>query len=160
MVRLFTALLLFLGLIANGQSIRTYSFTPAGASVNEGSYKMLWQIGGITKGASSKDNTFVYQDFFSNNQLVAITSTENNVDRDIAIYPNPSSEFINIESRNAEILNYTLIDSKGNIVRDINYTKFGDRDQLNIANLTNGLYILQLNIENNPKPLKIKILKK
>lgn len=160
MVRLITAALVLSGLIVNAQSIRTYSFTPAGASVNEGTYKMLWQIGGITQGASSKNNINVYQDFFAFNELVAITSTEKYNSDDIAIYPNPASEYLNIENRNYEIQNYTLIDSKGNLIRNIKVSNFADRDQLDIANLTNGLYILQLHLTNNPKPIQIKILKK
>lgn len=160
MVRLFTAILLLAGLIANGQSIRTYSFSPAGASVSHDTYKVLWQIGGITQGASAYENTTVYQDYFSNNELVAITGSDNSEFTNMLVYPNPASDFINIEFTSGDLREYQLIDTQGNVIKNISIERFGSIDKLTLDNLANGLYLLSITSEGDSKPVQIKLFKR
>lgn len=71
--------------------------------------------------------------------IFSIKSITNTLDQfnleNINIYPNPSSDFINIDSDNEK----TIIDSFGNIIIQTTDTK------INIQNLNNGIYFLHIN---------------
>ncbi len=92
-----------------------------------------------------------------------ITSVQNNLDinSDFTFFPNPASHIINIRMNNALKLsqpNYKIIDIEGNIIKK-DFIISNDW-QIEIQNLANGLYFLQLfDSSNLLKTSKISILK-
>jgi hypothetical protein len=73
-----------------------------------------------------------------------------NLNKKISIYPNPTKNYINIkysESTN-ENFQYSILDLTGRIVKN-GTTKFSE--QINIESLTSGNYIIQIEIENGKK---------
>jgi len=59
----------------------------------------------------------------------------------LSIYPNPTSETLNIEMENAEAFNYQIIDLKGVIVNSVENFQ---ESQIEVTSLIQGVYILQI----------------
>lgn len=80
---------------------------------------------------------------------------------DISVYPNPTSDFVNISMVGTEFENeklfYKLYDIQGRLLRQHSINQ--PETQVNLNNLTNSIYILVVYVDN--KVLKsFKILKK
>jgi hypothetical protein len=72
----------------------------------------------------------------------------------ISIYPNPSSEFININSKNENINSVKIFDSLGRLIftsNEINLNTF----TIDVSGFASGLYLININ-ENTNKRLLIK----
>lgn len=65
------------------------------------------------------------------------------------VFPNPTSQFVElrINSNENEMLSYTLLDANGNLIeRDL---LSGNSREINLTSLSNGIYYLRVNNENN-----------
>ena len=60
---------------------------------------------------------------------------------DISIYPNPTSDFITIKTAENSNVNYEIIDMMG---KKLNFGSFQFSTTIDITNLTNGIYYVQL----------------
>ena len=78
--------------------------------------------------------------------------TDVNVDFNniISIYPNPSSDYLNLNS-NKEIISYTIINILGEVISE---KKGANIKMIDITNLDNGNYTIILDTKNNSKTLK------
>lgn len=77
----------------------------------------------------------------------ASTSIEDDLlSKAIQIYPNPSNGLIFIESsqNTFPILNLSVLDSKGNKISQKEYKNFSGKHTLEISNISNGLYFIQI----------------
>jgi len=61
---------------------------------------------------------------------------------EIIIYPNPTSEFINIVNANSQIERVEIIDIQGRIM--IIQSIGGNQANINISNLNSGIYIIKI----------------
>lgn len=68
---------------------------------------------------------------------------------DMSFFPNPTSDVLNIESRDATIQNYRVIltDANGRVLRNNRFN--GTVNQINFATLPTGVYTLQLEVNGN-----------
>jgi len=66
---------------------------------------------------------------------------ENNVNQGLLVYPNPANDVLNIQSNELSFA-YTLLNSTGQIV--LKGTSNQSRTELELDNLTNGVYILHI----------------
>ena len=82
--------------------------------------------------------------FFSEKTL---SIKENELEKAIAIYPNPSKEFvtINVISNTIEISNVSILDFQGRIIIE----KRANFNKINISKLAKGIYFLKLKTDNN-----------
>lgn len=85
--------------------------------------------------------------------LLDINNKFENVDRKIVIFPNPSSDVINIQSENINIQTIHIYDINGKFIDKHNHTSFS------IANLNTGIYILKITSDQN-KSFYSKFIKK
>ncbi|MEZ4723794.1 MAG: T9SS type A sorting domain-containing protein [Candidatus Kapaibacterium sp.] len=84
------------------------------------------------------------------------SSVEEDIVSELGVYPNPTSNYLNIVNKDNLPLEVELLDLNGNIVlRNTEY--FGK--SLNLTNLFSGVYILKLNYKNHSKIEKITIIK-
>lgn len=67
---------------------------------------------------------------------------DNAPDLDVTVYPNPSSEVLNIKTSSFEGVEYSLIDSKGNIVRNGELSQ--NLTTIQVDQLASGNYTLSL----------------
>lgn len=59
----------------------------------------------------------------------------------VNIYPNPTSEFINIEANNVELTSIKVFSLQGQLVKEFNNS---DKKNLDLSDLKNGLYFMAL----------------
>lgn len=91
-----------------------------------------------------------------------ITSVkENHVSGLVPIYPNPASNYIYIDLSSIEegIRKIKIIDIFGNTVKSINDNNNGDRIRLNLADMPNGTYFLQIGTDFDRYVEKIVVVK-
>lgn len=79
-----------------------------------------------------------------------VLGTQNNSSSEFSIYPNPSSDFINFKGNFSKTIEYSIADVSGRTF--LKSTTTGN--QLDVRNLSKGVYILNLKIENQTKTFK------
>lgn len=106
------------------------------------------QPNGITKNAIT--DIIIHSNMCSENSVINIegefVSSVSKNEADFSIYPNPSSDFINVISKE-EPNSFRIFDLNSNLITEREYNK----DQINISHLSSGTYILELKIKNKTK---------
>ena len=94
-----------------------------------------------------------YQDqSFEGDTLTFYTETAfSNFKNEIRVYPNPAQNFVFIE--NAQNWNYYLVDAQGKIIRQGIF--YSNKSELNLKNVSSGLFYLQLRKGNKIKKFKL-----
>lgn len=85
-----------------------------------------------------------------------ISNVEEDIVNEIAIYPNPTSNFLNIANTDGLPIDINIYDISGNNV--LNHTEFID-NSLDLSNLGSGIYIVKINYKNHTKVEKITVIK-
>lgn len=93
--------------------------------------------GGI---ACYEDNSIFYKFIFGSCENFP-TGISTSSKLDISIYPNPTSDFITIKTAENSNVNYEIIDMMG---KKLNFGSFQFSTTIDITNLTNGIYYVQL----------------
>ncbi|WP_130736276.1 T9SS type A sorting domain-containing protein [Flavobacterium sp. J27] len=101
-------------------------------------------------GFSNSNITAIIDEIRISTATLSFETIEN--DRNLSIYPNPSSNFITVKNIDTRI-DYHVMDLNGTIIMkgEINQ----NNDKINLKKLTSGLYLLKLGYQN-----PIKIMKK
>ena len=89
-----------------------------------------------------------------------VTSVQENDIPSVSVYPNPTKDIINIKW-NARINNgtITIFDLQGRLLKTENINSNSNQYQLNLSDLPNGIYILEVNSMNFKYNQKIKVTK-
>ena len=140
---------LFLGLALNAQQIKQEVIASAGGynKSQDNSISISWTLGEtIIPTFTSQDGTLILTHGFQ--QKLIITTVEENLEDlvDVTIYPNPTSEMINIQfqtSPDKEILVY-LLDGSGKLVKTDRIDVAMMNKTINMQDLPAGLYYLRL----------------
>jgi len=82
---------------------------------------------------------------------------DGDINYEASVYPNPTSDILNIEVGNFEEIEYALIESSGRIVLEGNLTDF--ITQVRVDHLEPGSYHLQLTDAENNQLKNFKLLK-
>ena len=95
------------------------------------------------------DNIWVYQG------VEPVAVEENKLLNEVKIYPNPSNNTLTLELGTNSLTNasYQLIDMTGRIVKA--NTIYQNRTFINVADLTNGIYFVNVVNEHGNKVLKL-----
>ncbi|MCB8964863.1 MAG: endonuclease [Bacteroidales bacterium] len=79
----------------------------------------------------------------------------NNTSKSIKVYPNPFSNYLNIETENSGITNVSILNVIGTVISQVNFST--DSYQLNTSGLKAGIYIIKIN--SNGKIAAIRVVK-
>jgi len=113
---------------------------------------MIWEISQDTKDKNTSLLTVIYKTYKG-----VYTQILNNQEKnDIIIYPNPATDFINIDLQ--ELNRYytiNILDSMGQVVKTINIEPNKKSFSINISNLTPGIYFLQINDKTSKRIIKV-----
>lgn len=101
-----------------------------------------------------------------NNETAAVLSqlylnntdlkTQNfNKERAIALYPNPTENYLQIDAKNATINSIEVIDSTGKLVNNLHILD----NSIDISHLSKGVYIIKFALEGSSFPLTKKFIK-
>jgi len=78
-------------------------------------------------------------------------TNENDLNNLIKIFPNPASNYLQIETKGIEIPKVTIIDLQGKEI----LVKTNNLDRINVSNLSKGVYFIKLNTPNTTITKKI-----
>lgn len=89
----------------------------------------------------------------SNASIYCLTATnEVTIEKPTLLYPNPSQDYIYLEHSNAENIKYRIYDFSGKLLKQWESQEIIEK--IDIQNLKNGLYLLELQSQNGNKSLK------
>ncbi len=75
----------------------------------------------------------------------SLSTQQSNLEQQVSIYPNPTNSVINIENKSGLNYTYKMYSVTGQLLAR------GDKQQLSVNQLPQGLYLLQLDFENGQK---------
>jgi hypothetical protein len=146
---LWTLLMMFLALSAGAQQIKQEVIASAGGyNVASGNtISISWTLGEtIIPTFTSQDGSLVLTHGFQ--QKIVITTVEENFINPvkITVFPNPTSEIVNIEFEtptDAEITLF-LLNNQGSLVKTIQIPTTTLTKEINMQDLPSGIYYLRL----------------
>jgi len=96
------------------------------------------------------DEVRIYDREINQSEVTALYNGATNINKinnnNISIFPNPSKNYIQIQANSLDIEKYSIIDINGKTIKQINYTN--NNNIIDISNLPNGVYILNIVTEN------------
>ena len=92
-----------------------------------------------TDGATAGVKTYYFDNVAIYDPTVNVNSISSN--NEFSVYPNPANSYIRVNV--TQNLNYKILDLSGSVV----ITGKIENKDININNLSNGIYVLQLNTE-------------
>ena len=101
----------------------------------------------------SANNASLYAKYELHYTLANVLDILNKEELSIQIFPNPTSDYLNFSFQsNSNRNSFELYDIKG---RKVMTTTIHSGEQLNMSNLTNGIYLYNINIDGNSQSGKI-----
>ncbi|WP_158849464.1 T9SS type A sorting domain-containing protein [Algibacter sp. L1A34] len=133
-----TILSLLITYLGYSQSIEKYSIDSGGASTSADGIQMIYTIGEVNVQELSADNILLSEGFI-NGDMDKITLSSNNLEFGLGfkIYPNPTSNYINVESK-IDVDRFEIYDLSGKKVLSSN-----NYEKINVEDLSKGLYLLK-----------------
>lgn len=154
---LFLLLCLYSTSWLSGQSVSPQVISSAGGHLVGTDVQMSWTLGELSVETIESGSVILTQGFHQSNLM--ITAWEDLAkDISVDIYPNPTSDWINIELQASSDIQVKLLDAMGrSVVSKLALVE--GANQLNLSGATPGLYFLQL-IDQDQQTLKtFKIVK-
>ncbi len=155
---LFLSALISLAFFANAQTITPDVVSGGGDYFSNSNYSIAWTVGEPVIETLTGTNYTLTQGFHQG--IWNIVNVEKQIaNTDINVYPNPTSDYINIDITGVNSSDYQiqLFDNLGNLLLDKSYE---DAKQISLQKYARSLYYVKvLNVKNN-KFDSYKILKK
>ncbi|MBF4985828.1 T9SS type A sorting domain-containing protein [Nonlabens mediterrranea] len=108
-------------------------------------------LGSLNDGDSFSNTAEIYFDFnfpiITNTEIVTIMSTASineTTDSSISIYPNPTTDFINLSSSN-RLESATIVDMNGRVVDQVRFRESNTEELISLERLKTGLYFIKIN---------------
>lgn len=138
-----------------------------GKNLSSENLKMTFTLGEISVGSNNEDQNINAQQGFQIPRITVIKSqniankTElNPLELEISVYPNPSSDFINIALDPQEaIVFYRVFDNTGQMIVSDEIPAYQNSSKIDVRNLPNSTYFLNLHDKNGNIISNFKILK-
>lgn len=139
-MKLLTVLIsLSLVFIGQAQSIEKFSIDSGGATATAGGIQMLYTIGEVNVQEYSSENLSVSEGFINNEVLTTLAISEPEIYKQkIIVYPNPTSEIININTK-IKITKIKMYDALGRQVSDLRYS-----NKISVGSFESGVYFIRL----------------
>ena len=96
--------------------------------------------------------------FITNSNSNIITSTNNSLDSNIKVYPNPTASYVNISTNTMSVDEIKIYNSNGVQVNKIELNSNSKNTQIDLSSLDRGVYLVQI-IGQNGKMLTKRIVK-
>ena len=140
----------FLASTAFNQNLELIS--SSGAYDEDAGGSVSWSVGEVVIETYEGGSNDVTQGFHQSD--IYIVSVENHIEMEISIYPNPTSDYINISA--TEKLRINIFDASGKLVEIVDM--LGNEDQIDISHLSRGAYTFMF--QSNGQLVKtVKIIK-
>lgn len=137
------------GTAGTGTKTWTFNWTaPIAGSGNAILYGAF--VAANANGTNTGDQVFLTSLLIQENLSAGIMDIVNNADS-WNVYPNPSTDRINIESldANAEMKSLEMYDITGKLIKSFSYETISQSQSIDIANLQSGVYVLNIQTDKN-----------
>ena len=150
--------LLFLAFNSKAQTISSSVISPSGKNSNSSTIKLNWTLGEPIVGIMTNNGAQISNGFHKQLDLEVLSIEDIETKAFIKIYPNPTNDYVvisRIDNLEAVVTIYnelgqtfltTLINSK--------------ETEINLSQLSTGIYILNIQTKNSQKTNSYKIVKK
>ncbi len=139
------SLLPFIGL---AQSISPEVIASAGEHYDNGTVQLSWTLGEVM--IDTYDNgTNILTQGFHQTELTVTSIEETLADIRLNLYPNPTSEYLNIElGNNEEDINLQVYDMSGKLIHKDVINAYDTKYVLPMQSVASGQYLVQMQSEN------------
>lgn len=138
------AVLPFVGM---AQSISPEVIASAGEHFDNGTVQLSWTLGEVMIDTYDNGTNILTQGFHQTELTVTAIEREV-VDIDMSIYPNPTSEFLNIDfGRNDKDINLQLYDMGGKLIHKDVINAYQTKYVLPMQSVATGKYLIQMQSE-------------
>ncbi len=145
MKKLFAIVLLAGPMLAGAQSITPEVVASAGEHFDNGTVQLSWTLGEVAVQTYENGSNMLTEGFHQPELLITNIEEVNNLDMSVNIFPNPTSEFINIElSGNRTNMTAQLFDMNGKEVSRVKVDAYQMETGINVSKLAVGGYLLRL----------------
>ncbi len=129
------------------QSIEPQVIASAGEHFSNGSVQLSWTLGEVMIDTYDNGNNILTQGFHQTE--LTVTSIEETLsDIRLNLYPNPTSEFLNIElGNNEKDINLQLYDMSGRLVHKDVINAYDTKYVLPMQSVATGKYLVQMQSE-------------
>jgi hypothetical protein len=134
------------------QSISPNVVNTAGTILQNNMAILEWSLGEVSINTLSNSSHILTQGFLQ--PKLTIVAIQDFNEGGIFLSPNPTSDYIEIQSINFDIVKYTILDISG---RSLKSNDFNSR--IDLSDLPTGLYILNLMTNNSNKIYSYKLNK-
>ena len=142
--------------LAISQTASPELVSSSGDSFNNTSYQLDWSIGELATETYVGSQNMLTQGFHQGKYKLT-TVEDLRADIKISIYPNPTSDVLNLSGfENLSGLSYTISNFSGKVLQTANLAK--DIEQINFSNYAAGVYFISVS-ENNQLIKSFKIIK-
>lgn len=83
--------------------------------------------------------------FFENSCMTTPVNSVADGQLTIALYPNPTSDFVFLETKNSSLESATIINQQGQMIRKYSFPSSSKMHQLNLTGLPGGIYFVKIN---------------
>ena len=135
----------------NAQTISPSTISSYGGSVSSSSITIDYSFGETINTSVSNSTNTISQGFLQPELAITTGIIAIKENQEVTVYPNPSIDFIKIESTDA--VNWVLIDSQSKII------KSGSEQEINTSHFSAGVYFLSISSSKNQYIKTIKIIK-
>jgi len=139
--------LAFLPIFGMAQSISPEVIASAGEHFDNGTTQLSWTLGEVVIDTYDNGTNILTQGFHQTE--LTITSVEETLsDVRLNMYPNPTSEFLNIElGNNEKDINLQLFDMSGKLIHKDVINAYDTKYELPMQSVATGKYLIQMQSE-------------
>jgi len=142
-----TLLILIISLLAINITIAQSSFNAAGGDVENSDIKVSWSIGQTFYQADENIIEGVQQPY----EISTVINSKKAISLNLVVYPNPTPDFLELRIDEMDFdlksSSYRVVDINGNVLITEKINNF--ITQISMGNYPKGVYLLEVNIENN-----------
>lgn len=169
---LITASALCFVISMEAQTINNNVIASGGTTLKKGNVQLEYTLGETCINTLSSSTNKITQGFHQPNILVArianselpesvfeTNSSSEKIAEDLSlnIFPNPTTDFVNITSESTDEINLTLIDASGKIIQNLKHNS--NQTQIDFTRLNSGTYFIVAQSENGTSRNTFKVIK-
>ena len=155
-----TIIALLIAFTSFGQTaIKKSSIDSGGDISTNGTTKIVYTIGEVALQENTTGNIHVSEGFIGSNTFVVLNIEDYSVLSDVKVFPNPTSDFVNINFTQKSDYDISIYNLSGELIysKQVNES---NNESINLSEFTAGTYLFVVKQEAEQKVTTYKIIKK
>lgn len=149
---------LLLSISFQAQTAQIQTIDNGGESVNNNQLQVIYTIGESFVNEFSNETLLVSEGFINSSILNASLSNNEYKQEGLSIYPNPTVDFLNVSYSSIKSRHYQVFNTLGQKIIETHLQ--GKTDNIDVRNLSKGIYFLVIQNKENNQFQKLKFIKK